>query len=248
MTRLNYTGRKRITRDRLHIRQEDGDDGMTPVVGVVLNLDGMDLPDDADVLVEAYRQNTYMRFKVGTVGDFESVGGLSLKDFATGEAILYRIKVVGRQDSDAGKLLAAADQVRPTLPEDDANKRSLLPFRRSADLGQRLWRLDLMGEEPVVLINKQVGDWYSFASSPAFRALVYPEVLRQIADWVLEESDEDSIGPLGDWRRFIELMGKRVEDVSDDPLGRDDWLDDVVARFCRDHRFLEVYLTTVPED
>ena len=69
--RFNYTGRKRIHR-------KDVKFSIVSVVNEIAfdaNLDGLrnyDLPRDAFVFVEAYRQTNWMRFYFGTIGAISS--------------------------------------------------------------------------------------------------------------------------------------------------------------------------------
>ena len=65
--RLNYTGRKRIRQtDVRFVIHEDGS-GSATFDGDLSGLGNCDLPADARVYVETYRQTSWMRFDFGTI-------------------------------------------------------------------------------------------------------------------------------------------------------------------------------------
>jgi hypothetical protein len=65
--RINSTGRKKIVREDARIFVRTDSDGVL-TFDAVLDLTNYNLPEDACVFVEAYRQTTFMRFPHGTVG------------------------------------------------------------------------------------------------------------------------------------------------------------------------------------
>jgi hypothetical protein len=239
MIRLNYTGRKRIARDRvqLRVRQVDG----APVLDVVrIDLQNLGLPGSATLVVEAYRRSRYIRCSAGTVSAPTLPSGVTLGEFEAAESPLFRVKVVS-PDGEAGKLLAVADQLKPIV-EGEEPQNSLLSVA-PADLGQQLWRLDLSDDYPQLLVNIAVGDWRNFAAMPFFSALVLPEALRQVIEWVVQEpsdlDEEDT--PRALWVGFL------TEALGHDPRGanlsgsedKETFIGDAVRQFCAQHRFLD---------
>jgi hypothetical protein len=128
---------------------------------------------------------------------------------------------------------------RPELPDEEKRDRiPLLLFQASDDLGQRLWRLDLSAE-PTVEINRDVGDWNAFARQEMFVCLVYPELIRAIARWELEQKREpDDDTP---WTRFLRGLGYDPADAPDeeDEIERERWLDNVAGSFAIRHELLK---------
>jgi hypothetical protein len=242
MTRLNFTGRRRVRRDDVRLRVRDSND--SPVLDVLdLDLGQLNLPVDAKVVVEAYRQTSYMRFYAGTVGRLTFPTSQPLYEFESPETVRFRIKVVGTGEDD-GKILAAADNLRATTEADEeAPQSSLLPTVPDA-LGQMLWRLDFSNDEPKLVVNRDVGDWKGFAMLPTFTALVLPEALRQIVKWVLENLEmfeEGEETPLALWVLFLAEMGHDPRDVDAEDEGeRETWADEAVDRFARRYRFLDL--------
>lgn len=245
MTRINYTGRKRIKRDRVRLRLTTN--GSVKLHADELNLDGIALPSDAGIVIEAQRQTRFMRLSCGTVSTPDLPAGAALTEFDVAEGLHFRVKVVGVTGADEGKILAAADGLIATSEGDTAGRTALLPFR-PAPLGQRLWKLEATeGDWPALLINESVADWHQFARTPSFQALVLPEVLRQIAIWVVEQLDDaqEEDTPAGAWRQFLSGFGQDpVEVAPDDEDERAgwarDWAEEIADKFSRRHKFRDV--------
>ena len=148
MPRLNYTGRKKIQRqdvfitvfDNNGIRRFDAD----------IDLDGYNLPSDAPVCVEAYRQNAWMRFEYGQASSLKAQTDNRLSEFDSLDGLLFRVKVT-QNDGTHGKLLAVADRVRPSKPEEgESNRLCLLPVQ-SVEMDS-VWRVDFT-DHPVLQMS-----------------------------------------------------------------------------------------------
>lgn len=244
MKRINFTGRQRITRDciDLQLRSSDG----PPRLDLVrLNLSELNLPEAAPVVVEAYRRANYTRLDAGTVGELDLPRDVPLNEFGSATEPLFRVKVVGEGEQE-GMLLAVADRLRAYLPDEEEGPKASLLSVAPYDLGQRLWKLDLTDDEPQILVNKRVTDWKGFASTPEFHAFVLPEVLHQVAQWVinaLEEDIDDEETPRAMWARFMtDELDRDPRDALDmDPGDRDFWVDTTVDEFCAHHTLFERY-------
>ncbi|MBI2949003.1 MAG: hypothetical protein HYY23_15285 [Verrucomicrobia bacterium] len=234
--RLNYTGRIKIRRGdvRLTTREVDG----VWAFDADLRLKDYELPADALVFVEAYRQTSWMRFPFGTVAAIHAppLEKRRLIEFDSVEGIRFRVKVT--QPHDEHILLAAADRIPLGEPEDDANKESLLPVV-PFELGDELWQVDL-DDEPRLLVNKSASaDWRLMALSPVFVSLVYPAVLREVLRSVLasgHRDTEDDSEWRSKWLRFATLL----PGVDPEPPSEDDgedaalrWVNDAVAAFAK---------------
>ena len=238
MARLNFTGRKKILRKdvRAEVSSEDGKLELTAKLNCTGD-SGYEFPDDALIIIEARIRQTFMRFRLGTVADQEGIRREHLFEFdaTAAGALLLDVRVVAPN----GLLLGSAKGVPPVLPDEDTRDRiPLLPFHASDELGQRLWRLDLSGD-PIVEINRGVGDWNAFGRQEMFVALVYPELIRAIAQWELDQKREpDENAP---WTRFLRELGHDPADApdADDEIHREEWLDDVTGSFAVRHALLE---------
>lgn len=246
MTRLNYTGRRRITLNRLGLQLREGVNGVVLDITKV-DLAGLGLATDAMVVAEPYRQLARRRVECGTVGSIGVPVSEPLSEFNTAEGVLVDIKVIG-VGADDGKLLAAARHVRPQAGTAGGND-PILPIAPSRDLGQRLWRIEL-DSRPTVLVNAAIGDWKGFTREPHFQALVYPEVVRHVALWVYKNRDavEDDDAALAQWHRFLITIGKDVLARPPDEDEEAAWAEDAAAAFCRRHKFLDRILLTITDE
>jgi hypothetical protein len=239
--RLNYTGRKRISRSRVTVR-------LLPAPGggwrfdAEFDLADYDFAPDSSVFIEAYNATSYTRFAFGTVRARSEPVDRTLREITPSPLPKFRLKVV---EARRGLLLGVADKLVPLQPEDTlAHKQSLLPveFR---DLGEQIWRLDV-SDWPVLELNRRIADLGEIArSGDSFLALVYPEVVRRIlheAIVVEGQTDPDFDGSdwTSLWLRFVcGLPG--VEPPPERTLGMSDeearaqaegWIERTVQAFC----------------
>ena len=242
--RLNYTGRIKIFRSDLRLATRE--------VGGALSFDAdlrlidYELPAEALVFVEAYRQTTWMRFSFGTVAAMQPPVDRWLHEFDSPDGILFRVKVT--QAKDEHVLLAVADRIPLAQPDQNADRESLLEVE-PVELGDELWRLDLDGEPRLQVNSTAAADWRQLAKSPVFVALVYPAVLRQILVNILQQKHRDTDDD-SDWRskwlRFATLLPGvdpelPAKDADEDESKR--WADDVVAAFAKKLTLKEKFKT-----
>ena len=149
---LNYTGRHRITLDRISIDLWEPDPGPYRC-DVALNLSGLPLESNCRVYVEAYyRSSAYQRLDAGTVAEPRPPSGVALDAIPKIENVLFRIKVVDESDSAQGRIVAVADRVRPNRIEgEDAASRTAILWFEPDDLGDEMWRVSFEDEMPVLL-------------------------------------------------------------------------------------------------
>lgn len=232
--RFNFTGAKRIRQSDVQIvTDRDGDDF---AFDASFSISQYELPETAEVVIEAYAEWTVMRFPFGTVGSHRDPASTRLSAFDSPEGIRFRLKVLGT-GQHAGLILAEADKLRPTDSTDSVNARSFIVVR-PADLGDVAWRLTFDEAQPVLSLNSALGDWQSFIRRPVVRSLLLPEVVRQILREALNSARDDE-DPMG-WQREAMKLASAASGSA--PRNTDDedavelWLDDVVRRFARQHR------------
>ena len=162
---------------------------------------------------------------------------------------MFRVKVVDGK----GRILAVADRVIPRRSEDeDASKQCLLPVE-FADLGHSIWRLDLDGEWPSLLLNNRIDNIREIArADESFQALVYPEVVRQILNHIVivedhTDPDTDPDDWMSLWLRFtIGLMGRKTLPPSGGEehivLDKGRWIDDAIEAFCASQHVVERFI------
>jgi|OpeIllAssembly_1097287.scaffolds.fasta_scaffold179355_2 hypothetical protein len=246
--KFNYTGRKRIARSRVNIEIIPAKTGPTSFEASI-NLSGLTLPKNAEIFIEAYRRSFFRRFAFGTVSQITPPKDRSLGDLDPRALAMFRIKVV--ESAGKGRILAVADRIIPHRTEDEpANKMCLLPVD-FVDLGQSIWRLDLLSDWPSLQLNIRIEDIREIARSNAhFLSLVYPEVVRQIFyKIVVEEDHTDSQTDPEDWMSqwlvFANLLGVKEVPPSGvtEPILQDKlkWIDDAVEAFCSNNKMMEKF-------
>ena len=182
--RLNYTKRKKLRRDDVDIVISQSDQG-TNSFEATLRLASYRFPENAALSVEAYRRTRVMRFSLGTVSLPAHGVRCELSDFDSDEDILFRVKVTDVADRP-GVLLGHADKLRARRPDELPEKRIPLLPPIPSDLEEEVWRLEF-DSEPRLLINSRLPDWKETVKSNAFRALVYPTVVREVLTRVFED-------------------------------------------------------------
>jgi hypothetical protein len=246
--KFNYTNRVKLL--QADVRFTLATESETATFDAVLDLDSYDLPPDALVFVEAYRQTAWMRFEWGTVAKLQVPTDRRLTEFESPEDILFRVRVTspGSDDDDHGLLVAEADRIRLRGPEETEDTREpLLPVIPD-DLGDELWRLDLAGEKPRLLLNRNAGgDYRQIGRHPAFVALVYPAAMRVILWHILQTEDhhdfDDPDNPHSRWLRFaVDVLGVgEPPDEEADVERVTDWIDAAVAAFAAKHKLLDEF-------
>ncbi len=235
--KFNFTGRRKIPRTHLSFALHTGDDGRA-FFEASLTLQGLHLPKEADVFVEAYRGTSHMHFSFGTVGDPAIPERIFLDRIQPGGIPLFRVKIV--QD---GRIIAAADRIVPRIERDEPKDRLCLLPVEFVDLGELIWRLDLSGDHPVLQVNAGMeGIRETVRTDYAFFGLVYPEVVRQVLRHILitdnygdEECDPEDWQ--GNWLRFAEdlpgagsLPSRSLWTSLQD---KEFWIEEAVEAFCR---------------
>jgi hypothetical protein len=231
--RFNYTGRRKIPRSRVRIRIAE--EGPRRRFDAEIALEGLEVPQEASLFLEAYYRAAYRRFDFGTVGAPRAPRDRWLDGIPVREP-LFRVKVV-LVENGIGRIVAAADRVVPQQgdPDEDA-RQSLLPVEY-VDLADRIWSLDLDSDWPRLLLNKRFeGIPEAARSGPEFLTLVYPEVLRAILARVLEEDrfdpdcDDDDWGTL--WLRFACRELRRPHPPQERGNRSVEWIEEAINAFC----------------
>ena len=202
--RLNFTRRRRISQSDVRIRLMRDDRASPMKFTAERNLENYDLPPDALVFLEAYRQNSYMRFPWGTVSESQGSGCGSTLHEIEGDTVFFRLKVVGADD-DARVILAQADRIRVTV----STVRTILPVEVD-ELGEVVWRLSFDDDEPFLMVNSRIDNILDRARSDSqFASLVYPTVVREVLDRLCQEfspSGDEQQEWVTNWARFVRTL------------------------------------------
>jgi hypothetical protein len=163
---------------------------------------------------------------------------------------MFRIKVVDAIGQ--GRILAAADKIMPhRLDEEPTNRLCLLPVD-FVDLGQSVWRLDLAGDWPSLLLNSRIDEIREIArSETSFLSLVYPEVVRQVLHKIVVEDDHtdpdsDPDDWMSQWLNFTSnLLRVRYLPPSgeSEPIMQEKlkWVEEAVEAFCSENQILDKF-------
>jgi hypothetical protein len=242
--KFNYTGRKKIRRSDVRIDLLRDDDGRR-CFNIHLSLADLELPQSAQVYVEAYHRSGYQRFDFGTVSRLRIPPDRTLSSISAAVTPLFRVKVVDKTGTH-GRILAAVDKIRPASEDNQpADSRSLL-FVEYDDLGNTVWQLDLDGDWPVLRLNRTIDEISLIASSDnRFLSLVYPEVLRQILTRILivdEHTDPDCDD---DWPSLWLKLAAGLPGMSapyqNSRAGRRAWIENAVEAFCANFKLLDKF-------
>lgn len=234
--RFNFTERKRIDQERVEIEVIEAADGGPASFNAEINFDGMELPADAPVTIEAYRGRMAMRFPWGAAGALTPPLDRRLVTIPDNPS--FRVTVVAPDES--GMLLAMANRIRPRREEHHG---SLIWLQPSDELDKEVWRLDFGdgGDRPTLLINRSMpGIEAAALNDDAFHALVIPEVLRAVLVRALIADGADLEDEGGDWSEFL-AFARSLHDAplrsgdDDDRDARMTWIDEAVEAFTRKH-------------
>lgn len=233
--RFNFTERKRIDQQKVAVDIEERQDGAAPAFTAEMDLSGLDLPPNADVVIEAYSGRAALRFPWGKVSALAPPLDRRLTDMPVNPS--FRVKVVAPDGS--GALLAMANRVRPHREESHGS----LVWLKGEDLGKEVWRLQFAGTgAPTLLVNENIhGIGEAVRNDRAFRALVMPEVLRAMLMRALIVEGFDLDDEDGDWSELLHFVqGFHNEEVTsseeeNDRVARMEWIDRAVATFTRLH-------------
>jgi hypothetical protein len=249
---FNYTGRRKIERQDIFITLHQNNS----VWGfdADLHLANYRFPHNAEIWLEAYRQNLWMQWPWGTVSAFRVPTGRTLSEFDFPEGVLFRVRVVQPPGQEHHKLLGEADGI-PFVKAgeaDDRRRHLLVPVPDALD--QQLWKLDLESDPPRLLVNKDAKpSWKEMARTPHFISLVYPEVLRRLITRILIEEewteDEEESGWQADWIKFARNLGGLGSVPSPDlQADRVAWIEEAVAVFARRQQLRSMWDLTCEEE
>ncbi len=245
---FNYTNRKRIPRDKVHVVLKD-QGPRPPAFDATVDLADLKLPETARVYVEAYYRDSYMRFDFGTVAQVGSHEDRTLGEIDNRETIYFRVKAVD-PSGDHGKILAEVDGIIPNPSDGHANRVAILEVKFEENLGNLPWSLELSSTAtPVLIVNKRLGNKEYIRSDATFFALVYPAVVREILTRVVIDERTEYDPEDDDWRQqwlhFVcSLPSVGLPPGGDDSESKYYWIDDAVKAFCEAQPTCAQFLAT----
>lgn len=247
--RVNSTGRRRIPRDHVTIEVYDGN---PRTFDAAVDLKDFDAPPDAAVVLEATcaGSNTISRFEWGTIKQLLPPQDRQLTELH-GTNVFFSLKVIDRSEL-VGRLLGVADRIRPLKGgvKTATGRRGILPVEKK-DLGDELWQLEFRTEDVYLMVNERIPELVDrIRFDPSLYTLIYPSIIRQVLSRAFDEEVEDE--EEGDrWPSHWLLFGRRLHPEQlkhpgpDEDEEREEWVEEVVAAFCREHSLREKFLQAV---
>jgi hypothetical protein len=249
--RFNYTKRLKIFQKDIVITIIDNDNGRLSFEANLSKLVSYEFSEDCSVFIEAYRQMDLKRFDYGRVGAIVESTDRDLSNFGTKDGILFRVKIT---DEKTGRIIAEADRIPFVTPNQQENPRlPLLPVCPK-NLGDQIFRVDYTGPRTILEINIEAISPNQIAHDPAFIALAYPVIVKEILTRILlieryfDITDEDDW--MSNWLQFANSFPGIGEMPSEsDPKDTCyEWIDNVVLAFCKRQQvrrnFSEVWSVT----
>jgi len=228
--RLRLSGRKKLDRSNVKIEMLEADPGGDCSFDVAFDFSRIDLPDQAKVIVEPFVRQTSMRFEFGTVGSIVPPVDNRLTQLDMGGNVQFRVKILDPDGS--GKILASADKMRPVLPGQARDRRSMISLE-TANIGNEPWRLNVDDDNgPVLVVNNSIPDAKQrLIADPVFSGLVLPAALKMILNCIkpTDYLDED---PSECWQSQWLQFGKNLSGADVYVEEYTGWVDDVVNSFC----------------
>lgn len=201
---LNWTGRKTIPLEKMVIRVvEASGDSAASFSAEIADLKDLVSAPDARIYVEPYVGTSSMRFDFGTISAPVVPKDTSMTEIDAGVLPLFRVRVVD-ETTDVGKILAAADGIRPANEIEDDDRKSLLPVAYR-DLGEAIWDLDLEpGARPLLVLNNRIPELADrIRTDLPFQGAVVVHAVRRILETLfLDDSHRDGEW-VKDWHEFV---------------------------------------------
>ena len=222
--RSNPTGLVEIDRGRVSITVTEGG-GRRGFLLDRLDFKGTGIRNDMRVVAVARAGNTSVRYPMGTVAAFDR-DAKPLAGLDRSKPLRFRLLI---HPLGSAKLAASAENLRP---RDDAQSESLLPME-PADLGERVWKLVVNEEGPVLQYNADVFPSAAGAENfVPFGAMVLPEALYGVMEWIADEPGrlDDEHDPWFGWAAWLDGIGAERPPEDDD--AKELWCNQTVDRFC----------------
>ena len=201
-----------------------------------LSLDDFGLDTSLTLIIVAKAGNTSERIHLGTLANYSLEPTYELTNIDASAPIRFRLLI---HEANNPQLIASIEKIRPN---NDGQSESILPME-PADLGQRLWKLYIDDDGPVLQFNLNV---FSNAAGTEnylpFPALVIPDALRQVLQNVSEAPErlDDESDPWYPWGIWLKLIGADFPPQdTEDQQEIDTWCNEVVDIFCNKHKFAD---------
>lgn len=237
--RLFPSGRRRIREEDVELALTGARSTTTVVARITSDAYG-EIPPDARVsLVIIWSRWDHRHVELGTWAA-RSTGMTTTFPAELPGTARARLLVA---DPTTERLIATAESLKVTVGVGAIGASSLLQARY-VELGQVPYRLDF-DPSPSLLINSRLKDPPGLESDPMFVALVWPQVVRQVADWLCRDADDEQAI---EWTNAL-VGGTHLETPpnDEDPSEQQNWVDEVVKHACDQHSPTDLLSRTLKE-
>jgi len=209
------------------------DDGQGFIQVHKLDLTGYGIPDGCPVILEATtRRDGKTRIELGLTPEPELTRMLKVDPLFFNSA---RIRLNILDAAGTGKIVASIEDVDVDIPE-TSGRRSLLPTLEVDDLIHRVWRLKIDNEGFCLEINKSFPSINEVVRSDEFKALVMPDVVRQIAISIIDDDCPIPEALKSKWDRMFNSVYRDPNEFRiNDP---DTWADEVAENLSGRYRLI----------
>jgi len=241
--RFNYTGRNKLTMDKIKISLNDSDKGKKSI-NAKIDLSDSKYPEDARVFLDAYHKTERKRFDFGTVSEIKVPYDLTIDELAFTDNLMFRIVIVD-ESSKNGLIVAHADRIRT---DDNLDKKPILPVSFE-NLNYQAWKIEFKGDSngPILCINNQIPNIeYIVKNDPMFFIYIFHTVVKEIflhmifVD-VVEDLEDPSTDWHADWIDFAkkllpnEALPKSLNHHDENEFDKEtvlNWIDKIIEEFC----------------
>ena len=210
MAVLNFTGREAIDRGLIEIACEKDVRPLKIYLKTKPELKENPKFAGCDVVLDAYLRTKAERAELGHLSDLAQSVEVVFKEFASGEDVQFRLKVVNPFDKKIAGIVIGLEIKEPKKPKDDFRKRkSILPVnwaRDGDDLKNRFWKISFDGVKPTLLIRKGKFTTLGDVNRPEFQALAFPDILREVLTFAFVIRFDSPPSWAADWERFVEII------------------------------------------
>ncbi len=246
--RFNYTGRVKIPQNRIDVSLLQDNAGK--YFKAKINLDGLNFPPHAKVIIEPNYKGIYQRFYFGTVDNIQQPHSTRLDELPDTEMAYFDVSVVDEQ-GEIGLLLGKAKGIIVGT-KGSPNDRLPLLYVNPVDLKDQFWKLSFDSSDdgrPILEINNKIPGFSELLKSKDFICFVYPVAFRLVLHRILEEDDFDveSDSWIAQWIKFLNIvLGiKSLPELEGDEghtPEKEAWVDDCVNEYCKKFKLFEKFI------
>lgn len=251
MAVLNFTGREAIDRSLITITSEKNVQPLKIYLKTDASLKANPKYAGCDVVLEAYLRTKAERAELGKLADLKASTEIVFKEFLLAEGVQYRLKIVNPTDKKLAGVVDGLKEKDPKKPDDEPKKRkSVLDvnWAQSGDnLKNRFWKVDCHGAKPTLLIRHGKFTSLGDVNEPAFQALAFPSILREVLTYAFVTRFDNPPGWSEDWEKLAFILGanerpqlnpaeknrQNIEAYFEDMI---DWIDTAAEKFAAECR------------